>query len=171
MSVYTVHEPPLRAGAAALAAERYMFVRDGFSFWAFLLTPLWLLWRRMWLVLVCYLVISTGIAILVSVLGGSSFTVGLVGLVISLLIGLEAGTLRRFTLNRRGWKNVGVVSGEDLEDAEWRFFDAWVRQVASRPGVPPAAVPTISGAAAAPKPSMPHAPDVIGLFPEPGASR
>ncbi len=43
------------------------------------------------------------------------------------MIGLEASTLRRFTLRRRGWRNVGVVSGDDLEDAERRFFDAWVR--------------------------------------------
>ena len=33
-----------------------MFVRDGFYFWAFLLGPLWMLWRRLWLVLVVYLV-------------------------------------------------------------------------------------------------------------------
>ena len=46
-------------------------------------------------------------------------------LLISLLVGIEAGTLRRFTLARRGWKNVGVVSGYDLEDAERRFFAAW----------------------------------------------
>ena len=32
--------------------ERFVFVRDGFHFWAFLLAPLWLLWHRLWLVLV-----------------------------------------------------------------------------------------------------------------------
>ena len=51
MSSYTVHEPPLRAGAAAPEPERYVFVRDGFSFWAFLFGPLWMLRHRMWLVL------------------------------------------------------------------------------------------------------------------------
>ena len=52
MSVYTVHEPPLRAAEASPDPERFVFVRDGFYFWAFLLTPLWMLWHRLWLVLV-----------------------------------------------------------------------------------------------------------------------
>ena len=36
MSVYTVHEPPQRMADDAVNAERFVFVRDGFSFWAFL---------------------------------------------------------------------------------------------------------------------------------------
>ena len=32
-------------------------------------------------------------------------------LLISFLVGLEASTLRRFTLARRGWRNIGLVSG------------------------------------------------------------
>ena len=52
----------------------------------------------------------------------------LVGVLISLLVGLEAGTLRRFTFERRGWENVGIVCRPMLEDAERRFFDAWIRE-------------------------------------------
>ena len=37
--------------------------------------------------------------------------------------------MRRWTLARRGWKNLGVVVGDDLEAAERRFFDAWVKDV------------------------------------------
>ena len=52
MPVYTVHEPPPRdSDDAADAADRFVFVRDGFSFWAFLFAPLWMLWHRLWLVL------------------------------------------------------------------------------------------------------------------------
>ena len=46
MSVYTVHEPPLRAASRIAEPERFVFVRDGFSFWAFLFAPLWMLWHR-----------------------------------------------------------------------------------------------------------------------------
>ena len=59
----------------------------------------------------------------------------------ALLIGFEAGTLRRFTLRRRGYRNIGIVVGDDLELAERRFFDAWVRQdatAAPAPGGAPA---------------------------------
>jgi len=62
MAVYTVHEPRLRSGAVAPDPERFVFVRDGFYVWAFLLTPLWLIWNRLWLVLLVYLVVIFGIA-------------------------------------------------------------------------------------------------------------
>lgn len=163
MSVYTVHEPPQRF-IAAPDAERFAFVRDGFSFWAFLLAPLWMLRHRMWLVLICYILILGWLETAVRMFGGSVAIGAFISFLISLLVGLEAGTLRRFTLNRRGWKNIGVVSGDDLEDAERRFFDAWVRRALVQP-VAPAATP------AAPVPRMAQAPDVVGLFPEPGARR
>jgi hypothetical protein len=166
MSIYTVHDPASPAGAGVSEAERFAFVRDGFSLWAFLFAPLWMLRHRMWLVFVCYVVVFAGLAVLSRVVGVSPAIASLIGLLFGLLIGLEAGTLRRFTLNRRGWKNLGVVSGDDLEDAERRFFDAWLRRT------------NASGLYAAPAPS-PTAPlqrrsqgaDVIGLFPEPGAPR
>jgi hypothetical protein len=85
------------------------------------------------------------------------------------LVGFEAGTLRRFTLQRRGWRNAGTVSGGRLEDAELRFFDTWLRQTPRRNGVPAATSP---GASAMAQPAPSHeGTGVIGLFPEPGASR
>jgi hypothetical protein len=94
----------------------------------------------------------------------------LIGVLISLLVGLEAGTLRRFTLWRWGWKNVSVVSGVDREDAERRFFDAWVRKAATREAsLTAASLPPV--ASSAPLPRMPQTPDIIGLFPEPGVPR
>jgi hypothetical protein len=164
MSVYTVHEPPLRADDRAADANRIVFVRDGFHAWAFLLTPLWMLWHRLWLVLVLYLA-AIGLAEWAALAAGASATTALViwGLV-SLLAGLEASTLRRWTLARRGWKNVGLVIGDDAEAAERRFFDSWI--AASPPAAPP---PAIAPGASVPGMRMPQARDVIGLFPQPGA--
>ena len=148
-----------------------MFVRDGFSFWAFLLAPLWMLRHRLWLVLIGYVVVvgaieTAGAACPARRRRRESSS----ALLISLLVGLEAGTLRRFTLSRRGWKNVGVVGGDDLEDAERRFFDAWLRRTQS-PSSATARADAAGARAAAPMPRRPPASDVIGLFPEPGAQR
>src|SRR5580704_18994492 len=96
MSVYTVHEPPLRAGANTPDAQNYVFVRDGFYFWAFLLAPLWMLAQRMWLVLAGYIVVAGGLGAFVMAAGASDFVAGLIGILIGLLVGLEAATLRRF---------------------------------------------------------------------------
>jgi hypothetical protein len=167
MSVFTVHEPPLRAADAVPDPERIVFVRDGFSFWAFLFTVLWMARYRMWLVLLLYVVAGALVENALHYAGVGTGGIVLIGLLVSLLIGIEAGTLRRFSLARRGWKNVGIVSGEDLEDAERRFFDAWIRKARGKRTEP---------AAAAPRPaSVPsvatHASDIVGLFPDPGASR
>jgi hypothetical protein len=167
MSVYTVHEPPRRAGTAATDVERFAFVRDGFSWWAFLFAPLWMLRHRMWLVLIGYVVVAGAIEAPVKLSGAPGLTASVIGLLLGLLVGLEAGTLRRFTLNRRGWKNLGVVSGDDLEGAERRFFDAWLQRTNSTSGRPRAPTP----AAAAPIWRGSSGSDVIGLFPEPGARR
>ena len=169
MTVYTVHEPPSRAGAAASDVERFAFVRDGFSWWAFLLAPLWMLWHRMWLVLIGYVVVAAAIEVPVRMSGAPATAASLIGILLGLLVGLEAGTLRRFTLSRRGWKNLGVVSGDDLEDAERRFFDAWLQRKNSQSGGPPAPMP--GPASAAPNRRGPLGSGVIGLFPEPGAPR
>ena len=168
MSIYTVHQPPLDAGAAAAEPYRFVFVRDGFSWWAFLLTPFWMLRYRLWLALAIYLLVSAALDAGLRALGASVFALVLAGLLISLLVGLEASTLRRSKLARRHWRNIGVVTGDDVEDAERRFFDVWIRQApARRPASPPSA-PALGSAAPAPPPA---ASGVIGLFPEPGAHR
>ena len=170
MSVYTVHQAPPRAAAASVA-ERFVFVRDGFSWWAFLLTPLWMLRHRMWLVLLGYVVLCGAIEAALVRFGASRTAIVIVGLLISLLVGLEASTLRRLALHRRRWSNVAIISGNDLEDAERRFFDAWLRDAPSRSSAPHAAAPSPPGSASAGVPSVRQAPHVIGLFPEPGAGR
>src|ERR1700733_4108393 len=133
MSVYTVHEPPLRAADALADPERFVFVRDGFYAWAFLLTPLWLLWHRLWLMFVSYVVLS-------AVLDGAlrlprAATVGVV----------PVGAV--MSLRHRGWRNVGVVSGHDDEDPERRFFDPWLGQPPPRSGPPSASTPSAPAAA------------------------
>lgn len=168
MSVYTVHEPPRRAADALSEPERFIFVRDGFYWWAFLLTPLWMLRHRLWLVFVIYLVITAALDAALRQAGASALAIALVGIAISLLVGFEASTLWRQTLRRRHWASVGIVSGDDLEDAERRFFDSWLRNQAARGGAPrpSAPMPPVAAATNASGPS-----DVIGLFPEPGAQR
>jgi len=160
MPVYTVHEPPLRRYETEADPVRFAFVRDGFYVWAFLLTPLWMARYRLWLVLIAYIVLVVAIGIGLHLVGASMSARLLVAFLLALLIGFEAASLRRWTLTRRGWINVGIVVADDVEAAERRFFDAWVAN-GSRPGVPPVAPAPIARTSGAP-------PDVIGLFPEPG---
>src|SRR5437764_2150172 len=117
MATYTVHEPPLRRAASVRDPESFMFVRDGFSFWAFLLGPLWMLRHRLWLVFLGYVLLTAVLQIALRAIGAPPTVIIAVGVLIMLLIGFEAATLRRFTLARRRWSNIGVVVGDDLEAA------------------------------------------------------
>jgi len=180
MSIYTVYEPPLKAHESAPDPERFVFVRDGFSFWAFLLAPWWMLRHRLWLALVCYVILAVALSVALRWIGTSAAVAIIAGALFSLLVGFEAATLRRFGLARRGWRNVGIVVGDDVESAERRFFDAWANKTwanktwdnktwAERPsvdGVPRASSPAM-GVPMARRPSS----EVIGLFPQPGAPR
>ena len=180
MSIYTVYEPPLKAHESAPDPERFVFVRDGFSFWAFLLAPWWMLRHRLWLALVCYVILAVALSVALRLIGASATVAVIAGALFSLLVGFEAATLRRFGLARRGWRNVGIVVGDDVESAERRFFDAWANKSwanktwdnktgAERPsvdGVPRASSPAM-GVPMARRPSS----EVIGLFPQPGAPR
>jgi hypothetical protein len=166
MTVYTVHEPPLKRNETAPDPERVVFVRDGFSFWAFLLTPLWMLWHRLWLVLLGFIaLVALALAALFS-LGASAGVVAAVLALLKLLIGFEASSLRRFTLGRRGWRTAGIVVGNDLESAERRFFDLWV----GKPAVPGEPRPVPPAATAAPVMRRASS-DIVGLFPEAGTPR
>jgi len=170
MSIYTVYEPPLRAHESAPDPERFVFVRDGFSVWAFLLAPLWMLRHRLWLAFVGYLIVVVVLSLGLRAIGASATLANLVTALVSFLVGFEAGTLRRFALARRGWRNMGIVVGDDLESAERRFFDAWVNKPLldnSSANAKPRASSRAPGVPMARRTSS----DVIGLFPQPGAPR
>jgi hypothetical protein len=163
MPTYTVHAPPLRNGSAA-DPQRFEFVRDGFHFWAFLLAPVWLLAKRLWLVLIGYLLLIAALEVgfyLLKLPEGGQF---LIELLIGVLVGLEASTLQRWTYARRKWATLGLVNGDSQEEAERRFFAQWVERAGDEP--------VALARPVAPPPVMPQQrareDDIIGLFPQPG---
>ncbi|TAK46761.1 MAG: DUF2628 domain-containing protein [Xanthobacteraceae bacterium] len=164
MAVYTVHAPPASRDGGLPAPDRVVFVRDGFYVWAFVFGPLWLAFHRLWLALI-------GFAAATAALHGALVLAGRVGVIpysvalAALLLGLEAGSLRRWTLARNGWQGLGVVIGDTIEEAEYRFFASWN----GRRQEPPAAAPPSAPLSAPPRSGS--SPDVIGLFPHPGAPR
>jgi Protein of unknown function (DUF2628) len=168
MPTYTVHAPQLpRTTDALRATEQFVFVRDGFHFWAFVLAPLWLLLHRLWLALLIYIVGYGVLGIGLALARAPSNVQLIVALLVALLMGFEASSVWRWTLARRRWVTLGFVVAEDAETAERRFFAEWQKHAADVPSPPQAeqkyAVPVRRGP---PSPS-----DVIGLFPEPGGRR
>jgi len=165
MPTYTVFAPPPWKGEATSAADRFVFVRDGFYFWAFLLTPFWLLRYRLWLAFVLYLVASIALAAVMKIAATPPSVQFLAEFLVALLIGFEAASIRRRKLAWKGWSMLGFAVGDDLEMAERRFFTAWSERAGEAAPSPPLVVPP----PAPPRAATPH--DIIGLFPEAGPSR
>jgi len=162
MPTYTVHAPPR---PDAIDPARVVFLRDGFHGWAFIAPPIWLLVHRQWLALLGYAIFIALLVVGLAWLGAGATAIFAAALCVSLLVGLEAATIRRWTLARRGWVPLGFVVGEDRDTAEQRFFARW----AERPQ------PIEPEAPRAPEPHPPfrRAPEreVIGLFPTPDRTR
>jgi|SRR5579883_317583 hypothetical protein len=176
MPVYTVHAPGA-GGADLRSTDRFVFVRDGFRFWAFLFGPLWLAAHRLWLALIGWIIAVIALDLVLRQLGAGSSAILFADIVVALLMGFEAASLQRWTLSRNRWPQLDVVIADDEEAAERRFFDRWARkqhgivndQQATDRGAPP---PT-RDAQGLPFSRPPQAPGsgIIGLFPEPGGPR
>src|SRR4051812_26944989 len=160
MPVYTVHEPPQRDDDALGHSARFRFVRDGFHFWAFLLAPLWMLSHRLWLELTAYLLIVVGAVFALRRLGVEESAGFWVALCLAILVGMEASSLLRWKLSRRGFEQAGIVVGDNLEDAERRFFDSWT-------GEPSRSTVTVPAAPSPFGPPPAASSDIVGLFPQP----
>ena len=174
MPVYTVHARVADGAETQRAADRLVFVRDGFHFWAFLLGPLWLAWHRLWLALLGYIAIMAGVEIALAQLHTGAGTRLVAMFLIALLMGFEAASLRRWTLSRRKWRQLDIVVADDTETGERRFFDRWAslqRGLSSAPAVDRGAPPPTRDMSGQPFPKPTSHGDIIGLFPQPGGSR
>ncbi|MBV9557576.1 MAG: DUF2628 domain-containing protein [Pseudolabrys sp.] len=169
MPTYTVHEPPLKKRETSPNPERFVFVRDGFYFWAFLLGPIWMLAHRLWLVLIGYMAVSVAIAAGLHFAHATGGLRSVAMLAFALLIGFEAATLLRF--GYRKWRTVGLVSASNEEEAERRFFAGWVERDAATPVTLTAKVPASAEPSSAVMRGAPQGSHVLGLFPEPGGQR
>jgi len=176
MPVYTVHAPGA-GGTDLRSTDRFVFVRDGFHFWALLFGPLWLIAHRLWLALIGWIIAVIALDLVLRQLGAGSSAILFADIILALLMGFEAASLRRWTLSRNRWSQLDVVIADDEEAAERRFFDRWAKkqhgivndQQAVDRGAPP---PTrdIAGQPFSRPPGVPGS-GIIGLFPEPGGPR
>ena len=126
---FTVHEAPDPPAARDDRAERLVFVKDGFSLLAALLPPVWMIANRLWLVLLCYVLIIAGLVALFGALGIADYWLGYASLALSILIGFEADSLIRWTLDRRAYRQIATVTGATAEECERRFFSEWLPTV------------------------------------------
>ncbi len=166
MTVYSVYEPRTEAADFVARADRIAFVKEGFSWVAFLVPALWLIFYRMWLELIVFLV---GFAALEWTFGTSDpgkTLFGWVSLGLFILFAFEANDLRAASLERRGYRLVGVASGRDRGQAELSFFRTWLPEQEKQARAPERT--SEKGGSGNPQATTRgESEEVIGLFPGP----
>jgi hypothetical protein len=123
--------------------EELSFVRDGFSWLAFLFPPLWLIWHRLWVEAVVAVAVLMAAAALGSV-EGLSVAGPLLTLLVSIFVGLEGNAMRVAARERRGWDVEAVIDADDEEDAGTRYAAATENgedEAGDRPRIVPSASP------------------------------
>jgi hypothetical protein len=137
MKVYTVHIHP----GDADPMENAILIREGFNFWAFLLSGLWALYHRLWLGFFGLLAVSFLCSFAVMLFDGGPEMDFALALVTGIAFGLIANDLRRRKLAAKGWKMTDIVAGKNESDAEHRCF---VRLNTTSPRIPHSALAAVS---------------------------
>ncbi len=155
MRAYTVHGLPRDP-----SPERFAFVKDGICWPALFIPLLWMLWHRMWVVLLGYIAFALVVGVIDEFVGEPYAVIAGIGG--ALILWLEGNAIRRFSLQARGWREIGDAVGRNLAEAEIRFFAGWAK-------LPPLKREALL-AGAAHKVASPVADadaPILGLFPEP----
>ena len=126
MTIYAVHAPVAARDNIAAAADRCAFVRDSFSWGAFVFGPLWLLRHQLWLAFLGWLVAALLFWAGSYWLNLSAWAIfwGLVA--INAFLGLEGSMLRSAALRRRGYELADIVATDSRDDAERIFYPRWL---------------------------------------------
>lgn len=118
-AIYTVHENTWKGDPA----DRMVLVREGFSFWAFIFAPFWLLSQRLWLATLLYMIAVILIEQLGEYYGISQASLAMLQLGLQFWLGCNAYDIKRWTLKRRGYQLQGLVAADSLLMAQRRAFE------------------------------------------------
>ena len=119
MKVYTAQTAPW----SVENDEDLDLIKEGFSWVAFFLGPIWALWHRLWIIA---LIVLTGYFLIN--LGGNFLDLGSKTILIaqftfSFCLGLWGNDCRRWNLMRQGYVLRTVVTGSKFEDIERAYFN------------------------------------------------
>lgn len=162
MATWTVHAPEGDLGQA-IATDRLVFSREGFAWGALWLPFVWAPLNRLWLVLAGWLAATVAIEVFGLLVGDAAGAVLAVGF--ALWFAASANDFKRWTLERRGFRLLGLTSGSNLDEAELRFF---AKLAGTSVDVLPPTAPSPRFAFAAPLTPPRDLPPIVGFAGVPG---
>ncbi|WP_183508362.1 DUF2628 domain-containing protein [Methylobacterium brachythecii] len=126
MRTYTLHLPDGALRGDARAFDDAVLVPDGFSWPAFAFSVVWFLYHRLWLAALLVLTLLGGLILGGRLVGMSPIAATVITLLASLLIGLEASSLRRWTYARNGRPARDAVVAASSDEAEAKAITRWL---------------------------------------------
>lgn len=159
MKLYSVFLPT--GGSAARSLECARFVKLGFSWPAFLATPLWAARHGLWLAFGLWLALVLVIGLLAGFAHVGPAAAFLLYNLGALAFGLEADRFRQHRLSRAGFLIHGLTMGDSVGDAETVYFAQRADAVTAPKPQP------VHGddGAKPPAPGAADGADLLGLFP------
>jgi len=166
MAVYSVYEPGDPAPDPEARAEALQFVKEGFSWPAFLVPALWLIYWRMWIELAVFVVVFAALQWGLGLDKPGHEALGWLLTGLFALFAFEANDLRSAALERHGYRLIGIAEGRGRTEAELSFFKGWLTQQ-EKPGRSEERKPEPARGKQRLAPvSRNEGEDVIGLFPQ-----
>ena len=121
MATYTVQ---VRPGGPPDEPD-LVLVKEGFSWPALILGPIWFVWFGVWRWLIAYLAALAAVSVVLALVGGAEKIDMIVGLALAVFFAAQANDARRAALARRGYRYAGLARGSRLAEAERQALDRW----------------------------------------------
>ncbi len=171
MKIFSVHHKAIDPAIILSEGLETRFVKEGISWAALIFPPLWLIFHRMWLVLLGTVVLYVIAGAAAEALSLDPLTTLWLLLSVHVIVALEGNNLRRWTYKRAGYREIGVVTGRSLETCERRFFESLLDPYKKLPQRHDrgSTTATVQNTLQALRPTASENDGVVGLFPEPDA--
>lgn len=118
LRLYTVHLPPPLSDDTTP-----VLIKEGFSWGACVLGVIWTLWHKLWIETAALLALFLALGVISDFIDLTDPVETAILLAVAVLIGFGGNDWRRESYRRRGYRDAGVVSGPDAENALRRFLD------------------------------------------------
>ena len=122
MQTYTIYAPIDENRPLIERAMNYQFIKEGFSLWAALFGPLWLLAKGLWLETLAFFAAAIGLTLILQLIGFNEAAISAAMTGTTIIFGFFARDIERLHYERSGFKLISVVNGKTKDECEARYF-------------------------------------------------
>ncbi|MFN7095094.1 MAG: DUF2628 domain-containing protein [Burkholderiales bacterium] len=125
MNIFSVYLNPNKPDPM----QSLIFVKEGFAWWALVVSIFWALYHRMWMAFLLLMVMETIFATIEVKMLASQPLVEVLRIGVYVLFASIAKDWYQHVLKKRGYLLVDIVVGKNEEAAELRFLDRYMAKL------------------------------------------